>query len=220
MLVGGSQSRGVWGLKSTNVPGPKNSGTGKMIHFLDWFLVPFFSGIWMSIFRGGIWIFIILKKFITILDGSDSLELNWGYRQSLGIDDRRQWSIYPVGICFSLTSKTFVGSSHEVCINLRWSEMIHQRWFQMWSSVQTHTYTYILVGGWSSFGWLLRLRRPSIGHTTCPRWWIPMSSPSHRWDANSMTWMPCRRLSHDKIEGEYLQVDSNILVHFGVVCAG
>ena len=146
MLVGGSQSRGVWGLKSTNVPGPKNSGTGKMIHFLDWFLVPFFSGIWMSIFRGGIWIFIILKKFITILDGSDSLELNWGYRQSLGIDDRRQWSIYPVGICFSLTSKTFVGSSHEVCINLRWSEMIHQRWFQMWSSVHTHIHIHFSGG--------------------------------------------------------------------------
>ena len=141
----GGLSHEVWGLKSTNVPGRKNSGTGKMIHFLDWFLVPFFSGIWMSIFRGGIWIFIILKKFITILDGSDSLELNWGYRQSLGIDDRRQWSIYPVGICFSLTSKTFVGSSHEVCINLWWSEMIHQRWSQMWSSV--HTHIHFCVGG-------------------------------------------------------------------------
>lgn len=57
--------------------------------------------------------------------------------------------------------------------------------------VYTHTYTF-LWGGWNSFGWLLRLRRPSIGHTTCPRWWIPMSSPSHRWDANSITWTPCR----------------------------
>ena len=48
----GGLSHEVWGLKSTNVPGRKNSGTGKMIHFLDWFLVPFFSGIWMSILGG------------------------------------------------------------------------------------------------------------------------------------------------------------------------
>lgn len=74
----------------------------------------------------------------------------------------------------------------------------------------THSHIYILVGGWNSFGWLLRLRRPSIGHTTCPRWWIPMSSPSHRWDGNSMTWTPYRSLSQDKIEGEYLQVTKSI----------